>query len=185
MKKTRWVLLAFALILIPLVVLAACSAGQYEEDEEDYYEEDYYCEIVFAEAGRVVLISNGIEHDAYRHFLGDMRRFGDSYISASGFPFQEWIGRPEDWGQRELLEALVEIPYADDFQIVIEGGGRFLWAEISRLEHDEVELLWMPRTMDFELWDDEAGVFLWALSVTWSGPGRTGMTNQYVFKIVK
>jgi len=126
--------------------------------------------------GRILVISNGIEHEPYIHFFDDIMRTEDGeLLSVSGGAIM----------YEALFGTLAEISYADDFAIVREG--RYITDEarvIYTFYNSNFERVISDHTIEEFSFPDETGVYLLILTAEW---GRGGEFSRlaYIFKIRK
>jgi len=178
----------FALLLV-LFLLGACSRQISDTEPSSELEtfsipvlpqatdaEPSYVESSYG-VGSVTIISNGVEHEPYVHYLcsASYRMIGNEKILI----YADGTFLP----QEKAFETLAEIQYADDFQIKIDGkdAGRSTYTfyndkfQSVSLSGDEIENFSFP---------DEPGLYMLNIHTSWTH-GEEYTVYAYAFKIRK
>ena len=132
-------------------------------------------------AGTVMIISNGVEHEPYMHaeHAAGPSGSGRGRISVSGAPMQ--FGRIFE-------EPLPVVEYADDFQIVIGGTRRGRSVRYSLFDENfeiiDIDGQSMRRVNEL-LFPDEDGEYILIVHVAWRNLRGDFVSIGHVFRVVK
>jgi len=136
------------------------------------------------EVGSVTLIADGVEHEAYGHLI---HGYWDG-MNTSGIDFDWWLDL--------YFDAMTEIQYTGDLQIVVDGrDGCFSRVRVQQWDAETRDAV-QSISIDFSdgkadaVLPDAPGIYLLSVFVTWTLDGNRVHGNEfmdmnYFFKVVR